>query len=83
MKSSLLFLTAAAAAAALITPRVTQPDQTVISIEKNEDHPATNWWDSLTQGNGFQALADSFEDAVKDAHDKIVQIFEEGGVPQS
>lgn len=25
----------------------------------------------------------SVEDAVKDAHDKIVQIFEEGGVPQS
>ena len=25
----------------------------------------------------------SAADAVKDAHDKIVQIFEEGGVPQS
>jgi len=67
MKSTLVLLTAATAAAALITTRVIQPDQTVISIDKNEEPPSHNWWDSLTQGNGFQALADSFEDAIKDA----------------
>lgn len=67
MKHALLLFSAATAVAALITPRVTQPDQTVISSDKNEGRSAPNWWDSLTQGYGFQALADSFEHAIKDA----------------
>jgi len=71
-----LLLFSAGIAAAFVTPRAPEADQTVIVIpnDQNDVQPvAHNWWDSVMQGNGFQALAGSFEHAIKDAETALAQ----------
>jgi len=67
MKRALLFLLAVATATALVAPKLPAVDQTVIANNNNNDAPSgLEWWDSIIQSSGFQALTDSFEHAIKD-----------------